>query len=191
MKIKNTLYKHGDKVKGIIMPSPVSGYFSNANYLSFDGCNENLSLVGVNFKLAQGSNLSLGAGADWSVGTDGSSKVIPVFEAKYKQNFGKNLNVQARFRELYGSEQYRVTFGGSYPLDKNNSIYGAAHFTSKYGNGDWSHKTGAWIGYTHTFKNGISLSTELQQNINIGKPNKILAMDGNKSFNVMVSIPIK
>lgn len=173
------------------MPLPVSGYLSNSNYFSFDGSNENLTLGGLNIRLGEGSNFSVGAGADWTENADGSSNVVPAFEAKFKQNIGQNLNAQARFREINGAEQYRVTFGGSHSLNRNNSIYGAAHFTSKNQNGDWSHKTGAWIGYTHTFRDGISLSAELQQNINIGKPNNIWAMDGNKSFNVIVSIPIK
>ncbi|MCR5265073.1 MAG: hypothetical protein K6E29_00590 [Cyanobacteria bacterium RUI128] len=172
------------------MPSPVSGYISNSNYYSFDGSNENLTLGGINLKLGQGSNLSIGAGADWTIGTDGASNVNPALEVKYKQNLGHNLNAQVRFREIDGAEQYRVTFGGSHAFNNNNSIYGAAHFTSKYSNGEWGHKTGAWVGYTHNFRGGVSVSAELQQNINIGKPNNIWDMDGNKSLNVIVSIPI-
>lgn len=168
----------------------VNGFISNSNYYSLDGSNENLTLFGGNVSLGKSSSLSLSAGADWNVDSDGNSKLNPAFEAKFRQNIGENFNTQVRFREIGGSEQYRVTFGGSYSFDKNNSIYAATHFTSKNNNGDWNHKTGGWIGYTHKFNNGVSVSGEIQQNINIGKHNNLDAFDGNKLFNVMVSIPL-
>ena len=172
------------------MPSPVSTFISNSNYYSMDGSNENLTLMGWNFPLGKSTSVSFSGGVDWNIDSKGDSKVNPAIEAKFKQNIGKNLNVQFRFREINCAEQYRVTFGGNYNFDKNNSIYAAAHFTSKDNRSDWTHKTGGWIGYTHKFNNGVSISGELQQNINIGKNTDFDAFDSNKLFNVIVSVPL-
>ena len=60
-------------------------------------------------------------------------------EAKLKYNINDNLNAQARFRKIGDAEQYRVTFGGSYKFDKNNSIYSSVHLTTKHSNGNFEH----------------------------------------------------
>lgn len=174
------------------MPLPITGYFSNSNYYASDGSNENLSLFGVNAKVIPNTIFSIGIGSDCVINPNGESSNNPAIEAKLKYNINNNLNTQFRFRKIGGTEQYRVTFGGSHKFDKHNSIYAAVHATSKNNHGTWNHKTGGWIGYTYTFNNGVSLSGELQQNINLnGKPTQIGSFnDGNKLVNMMLTVPL-
>ena len=174
------------------MPIKLSGNVSTSNYLAFDGSNENLTMVGVSTKVGSNTTFSLGLGNDSNInGSKISNK--PALEAKVKYNIGEHLNAQARFREIGGTEQYRVTFGGSYKLDDKNSLYGAFHATSKNNNGDWNHKAGGWVGVTHNFGNGLTVSGEIQQNIPLNKTaqgvgNTLSSFnDSNKSFNVIVS----
>ncbi len=168
---------------------------SNANYLSFNGENENLTLIGGDIKFSSRLNMSVGIGNDWTHSKSGN-KNKPAIEAKIKYNIGECFNAQTRFREIGGTEQYRVAFGGSYKLDKHNSIYSDLHFTAK-DSGEWKYNTGGWIGYTYKFNNGVSVSGELQQNIPLNKGSqgagKTLAAfdDSNKMFNLMLTIPIK
>ena len=181
------------------MPTPsVTGIFSSSNYTSFDGSNENLTMLGAKVALRNDLSVSLGFGNDCTVTKDGNgfytTKNKPAIEVKAKYNI-KNLNTQLRFREIGGDEQYRIAFGGNYSFDKHNSIYAALHATTKYTN-EWKHNAGIWVGYTHTFKNGISISGELQQNIPLNKGSKgfgetISSMDANKMVNVMLTVPIK
>ena len=178
------------------MPFPkLSGFVTSLNYLSFDGTNENLTMVGGNIKLARNLNLSAGVGNYWTHTSEKDTNK-PTIEAKLKYNINKSLNAQARFREIGGVEQYRVTFGGNYKINKNNSIYASVHGTAK-DSGEWNFNTGGWIGYTHNFKNGISVSGEFQQNIPLNKGSKSVGEtlgcfnDSNKMFNVIVSVPFK
>ena len=168
---------------------PINGYVSNSNFYSFNKSNENLTMVGGSAKVGNSSTVSFGAGVDVKTSSKGSS-AEPVFEAKYNQNIGKNFNAQARFREIGKAQQYRVTFGGKYNINKHNVVYGAAHYTAKDDCGEWNQKTGGWVGYTHTFKGGVALSGEFQQNVNIGKPTYIKSFDGDKSVNVTLSVPL-
>ncbi len=173
------------------MPTPsVTGIFSSSNYTSFDGSNENLTTLGAKVALSDNLSVSIGFGNDCTIAKncDGfySTKNKPAIEVKAKYNINKNLNTQFRFREIGGDEQYRVTFGGSYSFDKQNSIYSALHATTKHTN-EWKYNAGIWVGYTHTFKNGISLSGELQQNIPL-KNTKLNASD--TMFNTILSIPL-
>ena len=179
------------------MPSKITGNFSITNYYDSQGNNETLNLVGINIPLWKGGSLSGGVGRDVKYSNKtGGSVTKPALEVKYKQNVGNYTNLQLRFREIDGTEQYRVAFGANYQIDKNWSTYGSAHVTAK-NNGNWSYNTGAYFGgsYKDT-KTGISIFAELQQNvplnhnINIGKT---LASfdDGNKLFNVGISIPLK
>ena len=174
------------------MPIRINGNISTSNYLAFDGNNENLTMLGASAKVAPNTTLSIGFGNDSNInGSKISNK--PAFEAKVKYNIGEHLNAQARFREIGGTEQYRVTFGGSYKFDNKNSIYGSVHATSKNNHGDWNHKAGGWIGYTHDFGNGFSVSGELQQNIPLNKTAQSVGKtlgsfnDSNKSFNIIAS----
>ena len=178
------------------MPIPkITGFVSSSNYLSFDGSNENLTIIGAGTQLASNLSLSAGVGNDWKHKPEKNSNK-PSAEVKLKYNINKNLNAQARFREIGGDEQYRITFGGSYKLDKRNSIYASIHGTAK-DSGKWNFNTGGWIGYTHNFKNGISISGELQQNIPLNSVSKSVGKtlgcfdDSDKMFNVIVSVPFK
>lgn len=175
------------------MPIPkLNANISSSNYTSFDGYNENLTMLGASVNKGK-FNISLGIGNDWTVNKEKSVNK-PAFEAKCKFNIGNSLNAQVRFREIGNTEQYRVTFGGSHSFDKQNSIYASAHVTTKNNHENWKTTTGGWIGYTHKFENGISVSTELQQNIVLNKSDDIGktlgALDGNKSVNVIISLPL-
>ena len=173
----------------------ITGQITNTNYLSFNGENENLTLIGGNVKLSSKLNISLGIGNDWTH-SKGENKNKPAIEAKLKYNIRECLKTQFRFREIGGTEQYRVTFGGNYKFDKHNSVYSDLHVTSK-DSGKWKYNTGGWIGYPYSFNNGISVSGEFQQNIPLNKGSqsaeKTLAAfdDSNKMFNVILTLPIK
>lgn len=178
------------------MPIPkLTGQVSTNNYYASDGSNQNLTLIQASTSPVKNLNLTIGVGNNWNIDSQGHSTNKPAIEVKAKYSIGNYLNAQARFREIGGKEQYRMTFGGSYNFDKHHSIYGAVHVsTNDFEQG----KTGSWIGYTYTTNKGVSISAELQQNFNIHNKNgpdhlKTLTSfdDGNKLFNVMVSIPFK
>lgn len=178
------------------MPIPkLTGQISMSNYYALNGNNENLTMIQAGIKPSKKLNVTIGLGNDNNIDSQGSSVNKPALEIKAKYNIGKYFNTQARFREIGGKEQYRVTFGGSYPLDKNNSIYSALHATT---NDFEKGKVGGWLGYTHNTKSGISISAEFQQNFGINNktaqnPLKTLGSfnDGNKSVNLIVSVPFK
>lgn len=160
--------------------------FSTSNYFEFGGNAESLNMltVSTNYK---DFNLSLGIGSDTSYKLSSHNQEVvnnPAIEAKLKYNINENLNTQARFRKIGESEQYRVTFGGSYNFNKNNSIYSSAHLTTKNTNGEWKTNTGAWFGYTHKFDN-LSVSAEVQQNIPFNR--KVNGSD--TMLNVIFSVP--
>lgn len=173
----------------------ITGQISSLNYYLLNGSNENVTLIGANYKPLSNLNLSLSIGNDWCY-QNGKNEHKPVIEAKAKYNIGNNLNTQFRFREIGGDEQYRVTFGGSYKINKNQSIYAAIHGTAK-DSGEWKFNSGGWIGYTYNFKNGVSISGEIQQNISINKATQSIGQtlssfdDSNKTLNVILSIPVK
>lgn len=168
----------------------LNGFVSNSNYFSFDGSNENLTIVGKNYPLTKSTTLSAGVGFDNDIKyTNGKfvTDTQPAIEVKLKQNiaFPTNIgngsmsfNSQARFRKIGGSEQYRVGFGANYKIDKNQSVYTAVHATAKNKNGEWNNKAGIWAGYTYSFNHGTSISAEIQYNT-----------DRTKSFNIMTTIP--
>lgn len=160
---------------------------SSSNYYAFNGDVDSFNAINVSAGYGNW-NFSLGAGANSSFGLfSGKNEVDrkPALEAKVKYNINDNLNAQARFRKIGdNTEQYRVTFGGSYKFDKKNSIYSSAHLTTKHSNGEWKTNSGAWIGYTHDF-GYLSLSAEFQQNIPFNR--KINSSDS--MINVIVSVP--
>ena len=166
--------------------------FSNSTYFDSSNGIQSINVISASAKF-NNTNISIGIGNDSYCKGGEIQSNNPFFEGKIKQNINDNLNAQLRFRESGGTRQYRVTFGGSYAFDKQNSIYCAAHATAKDKNDNWSYNTGAWIGYTHTFSNGISTSAELQQNIPLNgtAPNLTSFNDGNKSINIFVTIPFK
>lgn len=173
----------------------IGGYISTSNYYDLSKTNENLTLIGGNLSLNDKTTLSLGVGNDCKTNSDGTTNKLAV-EAKAKYNISDKLNIQARFREIGGSEQYRLTFGGSHPLGKNNSVYCAIHGTTKKKNGSWSTNTGGWVGLSHKFKNGMSLSAEVQQNIPLNNAKKSFGEtirsfdDDNKMVSVFLTIPV-
>jgi hypothetical protein len=177
------------------MPVPkISGQLTNLNYLTFDGVNENLTLLSGSYKLGRNVNITAGAGFDYTFkGNKGTNK--PAIEFKGKCNIGEYLNTQFRFREIGGTEQYRLTFGGSYSFDNHSSVYASAHITGKNSD-EWKYNTGGWIGGTYKFNNGVSVSGELQQNIPLNKTassfGKTLGSfdDSNKMVNLILSVPI-
>ena len=173
----------------------ITGNVSNTTHFSFNGTVENVTLLGGNIKVTPELNLSLSAG-NFLTHTKDKNTNKPIFEAKLKYNIGKYLNTQARFREIGGDEQYRLTFGGSYKIDKRQSVYVTIHGTAK-DSGEWKYNTGGWLGYTYQFKNGVSISGEFQQNIPLNKTTKSLGEtlscfdDSDKMFNVILAVPFK
>lgn len=164
----------------------VNANFSSSNYFDFSSSAESLNMLGVNLKTGP-VNFSVGVGSNTTYKLTSDNQDVenkPALEAKLKYNINDNLNTQARFRKIGGAEQYRITFGGSYKFDKNNSIYSSVHLTTKHSDGNWNTNTGAWIGYTHNFKKA-SVSAEFQQNIPLNR--KINRSDS--MVNVIVSIP--
>ena len=164
----------------------VNANFSSSNYFDFSGSAESLNMLGVNLKTGP-VNFSVGVGSNTTYKLTSDNQDVDnkfALEAKLKYNINNNLNTQARFRKIGDSEQYRITFGGSYNFDKKNSIYSSVHLTTKHSNDSWKTNTGAWVGYTHNFNN-CSLSAELQQNIPFNR--KIDISD--TMFNVMLNIP--
>ncbi len=178
------------------MPIPkLTGQISVNNYYASNGSNENLTLLQAGLKPCKNLNVTFGVGNDLNISADGKSENKPAIELKCKYNIGEHLNAQARFREIGGKEQYRLTFGSSYGFDRHHSVYAAVHATT---NDFRKGKTGGWVGYTYATNSGISLSAEVQQNFAINNKtakNTFETLgsfdDGNKLFNVMISIPIK
>lgn len=168
----------------------ICGNFSNSTYIDSGNGIETINTFGVSTRF-NNTNFSVAIGNDLKFKGGKRQADNPFFEAKVKQNFNSNFNAQLRFRESGGTEQYRAAFGASYAFDKQNSIYGAIHATAKDKNGNWSYNTGAWIGYTHKFPNGISASAEIQQNIALnGQHTDIRSFnDGNKMVNFFLTIP--
>ena len=172
----------------------INAQVTSSNYYSLDGNNENLTMLLASTALNKNTTLTLGFGNDWTV-TDGKNKNKPAIEAKAKYNIGENLNTQFRFRKIGGTEQYRVTFGGSHKIDKNQSLYASIHTTAK-NSGNWKCNTGGWIGYTYKFKNGTSISAEFQQNIPLNNTKQSVGKtlsafdDSNKMINVILSVPL-
>ena len=167
-------------------PIKIKTGFSSSNYFDLGSGAESLNMLSASTGYKD-LNLSLGLGIYSSYKLSSGNQDVknkPALEAKLKYNINDNLNTQARFRKIGDDEQYRVTFGGSYKFDKNNSIYSSAHLTTKHSNGEWKTNTGAWFGYTHKFDN-LSVSTEVQQNIPFNR--KINSSD--TMLNVILSIP--
>lgn len=164
----------------------VTGSFSSSNYFeasrnidSFNTLNVSTKIGDLTFSAGLGSNTSYKLSAAGQ-----KTSMVPAIEAKVKYNITDNMNAQARFRKIGDAEQYRVTFGGSYNFNKNNSIYTAAHLTTKHNDDGFKTNTGGWVGYTHKFGK-CSLSAELQQNI----PFKGDVQLSDTMFNVIVGIP--
>lgn len=168
----------------------VSTSFTNSNYIDF-GKDKNKSnfesLNTYNLSLQKGNlttSFGLGVDTQFNMDSPGKRKNAPAIEAKVKYNITDNINAQARFRKIGDAEQYRVTFGGSYNFNKNNSIYTAAHLTTKHNDSGFKTNTGGWIGYTHKFGK-CSLSAELQQNI----PFNGDIQSNDTMVNIIASIP--
>ena len=164
----------------------IAGSFSSSNYFeasnsvdSFNTLNVSTNIGKVNFSAGIGTNTSY---KPTSMGQNLATNLA--FESKLKYNITDSLNTQFRFRKIGDAEQYRVTFGGNYKIDKNNSIYSAAHLTTKHSNNSFKTNTGAWAGYTHKFDN-CSLSIELQQNI----PFKGKLQPSDTMVNLIATIP--
>ncbi len=149
----------------------INGYVATSNYFSFNKANENLTLIGGNCNITKKINVSLAIGNDCTTDFK-TTKNKPAIEAKIKYNLNKNLNIQSRFREIGGSEQYRLAFGGSHGIDKNNSLYWALHGTCKDNHNEYKLNTGGWLGVSHKCKNGIIVSGEFQQNVPLNSTNK-------------------
>ncbi len=167
-------------------PQKIKATFSSSNYFDFDSGAESLNILSASTGYKD-LNLSLGLGVDSSYKLSSGNQDVknkPALEAKLKYNINDNLNTQARLRKIGDSEQYRVTFGGSYKFDKKNSIYASAHLTTKHSRNDWNTNSGAWVGYTHNFDK-CSISAEFQQNVPFNR--KINRSDS--MINVIVSVP--
>ena len=178
------------------IPIKLSTGFSSSNYYGFDEKVESLNTLNTSLKTGK-ITTSVG------VGIDSKYKLNPVFqdltnklavEAKLKYNITDNLNAQARFRKIGDTEQYRVTFGGSYNFNEKDSVYSSAHLTTKNSMDAWSTNTGAWIGWTHNFEK-CSLSAEVQQNIplnGMSSPEKARKINpSDTTFNILLSVPFR
>lgn len=136
----------------------INCFYSNSNYFDSRGTDENLSLLGGSYSFGKAGTLSVGVGADRKVDVDlFDPKGIPetyrmsgAIEVKYNLPIELtdrlSLNTQLRFREMYDTEQYRVTFGGKYKIGNKNSLYASAHYTQK---SDGSKNYGGWLGWSH------------------------------------------
>lgn len=171
------------------MPRPlnINVNCTSSNYFECGGNVESLNTINTSMKI-NNVNLSFGFGADTSYKPTSQEQNLATnlaFEAKAKYNINKYLNTQARFRKIGDTEQYRVTFGGSYKLNENNSIYSSAHLTAKQKSDDtWSSNCGGWLGFTHNFEN-CSVSAEIQQNI----PFKEKLQPSDTMVNLIATIP--
>ena len=158
-----------------------SNYFEASNSVdSFNTLNVTTNIGKVNFSTGIGTNTSYKPTSQ-----EQNLTTNLAFEAKAKYNINKYLNTQARFRKIGDAEQYRVTFGGNYKLNENNSIYSSAHLKAKQKNNDtWSSNCGGWFGFTHNFEN-CSVSAEIQQNI----PFKGNLQPSDTMVNLIATIP--
>lgn len=167
----------------------LNGSFSSTTYFDSAKGIQSINMIEAATKY-NNTTVSVGVGNDSSYKDGRLQSSNPFFELKAKQTFG-DFNFQARFRESGGTKQYRTTLGGSYALDNQNSIYGAAHLTAKDKNGNWSCNTGAWVGYSHTFKNGSQASFDAQKNIplNGNSTNPFSFGNGDELFTFSFKIP--
>ena len=175
--------------------------FTSSNYYDF-GNNESKpnfeSLNTYNLSVQTGkltTSLGLGASTKFNTGSFFEERTTtPAAEAKLKYNICNNLNTQARFRKIGNTEQYRLTFGGSYNFDKRNSIYSSVHLTTKHSNQEWSTNGGGWLGYTHNFDK-CSISAEFQQNVPLNREkdsSKLKKIEQSDSMvNLILTVPFK
>jgi hypothetical protein len=178
------------------MPIPkITGeLYSENNYSAFTGDNYNITVLNAKAQLGQKTSVSLGFGNVWTV-EEGKSSNVPAMEGIVNQDIGEHLSGYARLRKYGKTDEYRIGFQAGCNISKNQSIYAGTHYTmSNYG--EWSRNTGYWIGYTYEFKNGTTISTELEQGIPLKETARSIGHtigsfnDSNKTFNVVISVPI-
>ena len=169
--------------------------YSENNYSAFNGDNFNITLANVKTTFGKNTDVSLGLGNVWTY-EEGKHKNTPAIEAHLTYNFSDNFNSSARFRKFGKTNEYRVDFTGSYEINKHNSIYAGAQY-SIANDGVLNHNAGAWLGYTFTLNNGVSLSAEFEQGVPLNNyettPGRTIRSfsDSNKTINAVISIPIK
>lgn len=162
-------------------PLNINGYVATTNYLSSDF--ENLSLVGVKVN-SQNFSATAAVGSDVKYSNDECKNALAL-EAKVTYNLPKDFRVAARFREIDGAEQYRVTAGRSFLKSNLGSAYADTHCTLKHDNKGNNLSGGIWAGYSFKFKNcpNLNVWTETQKNV---KPAN-WKLDENWSFNAGVT----
>ena len=152
------------------MPPKIKGYGEIWNYAGLDN-NETIALMGMSYKPVDNLSLSASLGGDF-VFSDGKLKENPAIEAKIQYTPFKDLdkpiikdtNLQFRFREIGGNEQYRLSLNTSYPINKNLSVY-TAYYAALKDADKLSFKHGAWLGLSYS-KNGNIFSVEGQKDFN-------------------------
>ena len=178
------------------MPIPkISGeFYSENNYSAFTGENFNITLLNAKSKVSKHTDISFGFGNVWTY-TEKKHKNVPAFEGIFNVNINDNLNTYARYRKFGKIDEYRVGFQGTCGIKSNQSIYAGTHYTVTRDE-EWKRATGYWLGYDYEFKNGVSVSAEYEQGIELGGNNPSIGQtlgsfnDSNKTFNLVLSIPI-
>ena len=142
---------------------------ASSNYLSSDGNLESLNTVRFSVPVVKGGTLSVDSGFDTNFKKNEDNKhdydIIPAFEMKYKQKVGNNFRGYVRYRNKgLDDNQLRVAAGVSYPLGSNLSLYGDAHYTTKFEEG--KDRFGGWVGADCQIGKNVSCWAEVQKNFN-------------------------
>ena len=156
------------------MGLPPNLVLKNTNYFNSNGSYENLYTVGIEqkFPFLKGTTVSFDVGGKCDTKFDENNiklrELNSMCEARVKLNLTDNINIGARYRNFDRKNQFRITFGASYPLTNRLSIYGDAHatFTQDMKNESTSLNTGAYTGLSYKFKSidGLSVFAEGQVN---------------------------
>ena len=163
------------------MSKSFSVSLATTNYAYSNGEIENLSTVRLSIPLWKGGTVSTDIGADLNIGRDGSIDPKFAFEGKYKQKFGNNFRGYVRYRHIGEMDQLRIAAGASVPLSDNISLYGDAHYTTKFVEG--KDKFGAWVGTDIKLDKHFSVWFEGQKNFNTCNPTFNDFNNGNYSLN--------
>jgi len=173
------------------MGLPAKLAITNSNYCEYGNSIENLVTLRISedIPLGKGGTLSMDVGGRHNTGRNShtgkyTTSFDGFFEAKYKQKFTDNLRGYVRYRNYDKTEQLRLAFGGSVPLNDEWGVYADAHWTHKTDmnyNPDNGKKpintAGFWIGAEYSPKSvpGLSVWVEPFQ-INV-KTQKVLGED--------------
>lgn len=168
------------------MGLPAKLSITNSNYVGYGKDVESWETVRIsqNLPILKGASVSMDIGVreytEFKPDRTHNCTISPAFEAKYKQKFTDNARGYIRYRNFGTKEQWRISAGGSVPLNNNLSLYGDVHGTVTQSldyEKNPNYKTGGWIGIDYNCPNikGLNIWCEpLQINSKIGelKPNE-------------------